>query len=780
MRDDEYLALKDRAADQFLNLPHVNAVAIGPRERNGQFTGELAIKVFVTRKTPAATVPPDELIPPSFEGVPTDVVEMGPMKRAARPLVPGATHPRVMVTEIQEFDPLRGGGSLGHEGGRGVGTLGCMLQDKEDGSAIYALTNFHVISVDGKLSHCNRVSHPAQRTSDFDFEFDPAFPIGIVADGADDALRDAAVVRLAEGTTWIPFIEGIGFIRGSRDVTASDIQSGTFQLRKRGVRTRLTGGIVTGIGDTKVENTRKKNNLLIRPNPDLSEPGEQTFFAFSGDSGSVVVNDDNEVAGLFWASDDGTGQGMAFPIGTVLRRFRDVEKLDLEVAVAQHADADDANPNDPHERRTVPPPAGAPTLAGPEQIKRADHHYYRPLLGGAQILATPFGAANAATLGCIVTESDETAYVLTAFSGISAGGHVPPTSDTKVGQPDNDDSLTGCCSNTCGHFAHAGPDPHAPTIAIAKLKDDQKWLAEIMGIGLVDGSSPVTLQDLSLFDPYTVRKHGASSGLTSGAIVRIPASTTPPPPGVPADAILIRPHPNPLKPHDDIHFSRVFDRGAALVNSANKVVAVLYDETDIPDADGRHVIHGIAAPIDTVLQGLKTNAGVDVQVATATEINTVHTTSARTALPDEERVVVVSGLSPPIVVSGFSGTSDALVNSPAGAEIAAAWRLHQHEVFTLLAHNRKVATVWHRSGGPALAQAFVRAVRTTSFAFPGTVNGVSIATCIDRVCSVFCRYGTESLRRDITRLRPLLPDIAGLTFAEIIAALDLAAAAQVP
>ena len=39
MTDAEYFAIKDRASPRLLALPHVNAVGLGGREKNGQPTG---------------------------------------------------------------------------------------------------------------------------------------------------------------------------------------------------------------------------------------------------------------------------------------------------------------------------------------------------------------------------------------------------------------------------------------------------------------------------------------------------------------------------------------------------------------------------------------------------------------------------------------------------------------------------------------------------------------------------------------------------------------------
>ena len=68
MRDDEYFAIKDRAAAQLLRIPHVTGVGIGGRERGGVPTGEVVIKVFVLRKLPATEVPPEQLIPAIVRG----------------------------------------------------------------------------------------------------------------------------------------------------------------------------------------------------------------------------------------------------------------------------------------------------------------------------------------------------------------------------------------------------------------------------------------------------------------------------------------------------------------------------------------------------------------------------------------------------------------------------------------------------------------------------------------------------------------------------------------
>src|SRR3954469_20342711 len=148
MRDEELFAIKDRAAERLLAVPGVTAVGVGGRERAGQPTGELVIKVFVTGKRPAGEVPADQLIPAEIEGVPTDVVEMGPLQITAAP----TGQPTAGATEydLQRRRPLVGGSAVVNEFNDSLtGTLGCFLTHDSDPAKVYALTNFHIAGMAG-------------------------------------------------------------------------------------------------------------------------------------------------------------------------------------------------------------------------------------------------------------------------------------------------------------------------------------------------------------------------------------------------------------------------------------------------------------------------------------------------------------------------------------------------------------------------------------------------------------------------------------------------------
>ena len=770
MRDDEYFAIKTRAAAVFRKIPNVTAIGLGGRERDGRPTGEIVIKVFVSQKKPPHDIPPGEMIPAHFEGVPTDVVEMGPPVPHLDP-VPGSVVPGGAM-EMGRTDPLQGGIILGVEPETN-GTLGCFLRDKEDSTAVYALTNGHVVDDNERRISLSRRILRADSDTGF------GGPVGYVTAARDKDPFDCAIIRLEAGLNWLPSIKEIGFVAGTYEVTLADSVTQLYKVRKRGARTRLTGGILIAVGvETKDFPSAKSLDFVVRPNPPASpHENDQSCFSFPGDSGSVIVNDDNEVIGLLWGSEDiektpavKFSHCVANPIEDVLEYFKKEHKLDLEVATP-------SGPN-PHDAQTAVPPAGAPLRPLQDVFKNRDGGHHRPLAGGSQILGAPFGAANSGTLGCLVTKTGElgTAYILTSYDALSANGQIPPSAGTEVGQPDNDGSCSQCCDNTVGEFTKGGPDLTTPTAALAKLEKDQTWLAEVMQIGFLEGTAPVTADEINS-GKYQVRKRGIGSRLTGGIVTAVGGVA-----GVLPDdvklrdphAMLVRPNPNPLKPNADICFSTLFDRGAVLVNAGQKVVGLLYGEKEIV-LNGVKIVHGVAAPIELVLQALNSLPDIKVQLATAGAPDQKHTTTART-ITDHATAL------PPLVVDGQPSRDDLaaafdwlraeLSHSIAGRLAIDLWSNHRGEIGELINHHRKVATVWHRSGGPALLQAFTRALHTPSLTIPASVNGLPTSACLDRLAAAFRRYGSPTLCADVSRLRSALPSIGGLSLAEILSALD--------
>ncbi|MFI1485406.1 hypothetical protein [Streptomyces sp. NPDC020747] len=360
MSDERLLALKERAAARLMRIPAVTGVGLGGRERAGRPTGEIVLKVFVRRKQPLAELTPGETLPPQFEGVGVDVSELSVAVPDATPapadtdplppedpLTPGASTTTNFDWDTKRYRPLVGGGRLQADViGVGRGTLGCLLVHSTDPSKVYALTNYHVLAaiVAGQLPVVNvtRVGHPGLTPSPVK---NLSAGIGVFAGGGLDTIRDAALVQLDAGTKWLAEIIEIGPVTGPYTVNVHDAKTLAYQVRKRGARTRLTGGIVESVNTTVTSRTdgvltTRNNVLVVMPNPNPTvRAGGTLIFSDGGDSGSVVVNDNAEVVALHYGSDEPAPgvtvrKGCALPIDQILKRFQDLEGLTVQLATA--------------------------------------------------------------------------------------------------------------------------------------------------------------------------------------------------------------------------------------------------------------------------------------------------------------------------------------------------------------------------------------------------------------------------------------------------------------
>ena len=77
---DQAREVKARHEAKLLALPNVVGVGVGFKEKDGQFTNQIAIIVNVSKKKPLVDLPPNALVPPEIEGIITDVQQTGEMK----------------------------------------------------------------------------------------------------------------------------------------------------------------------------------------------------------------------------------------------------------------------------------------------------------------------------------------------------------------------------------------------------------------------------------------------------------------------------------------------------------------------------------------------------------------------------------------------------------------------------------------------------------------------------------------------------------------------------
>lgn len=262
---------------QLRQLQNVTAVGEGKKWRNGKKTDEDAIIVFVTKKE---EVSPDQYVPKVVDEGQTDVYEIGDIELARR----------------TKNRPLRGGISIGH---RDVtcGTLGAIV--KRYGRD-YLLTNNHVGVADyrgGKIG--DEVLQPGV--------FDGGTEVvGKVADFEpikfdDENVVDVCLIKPSVDVEYsIIEIAGMGFPRRAK---VGEI------VKKSGRTTGLTNGEVLATGVEAWVYLKDENG-----DRQLSTWVDQVFvkqskydFIDGGDSGSLVLDQNNNPVGLVYAAAPSVG-----------------------------------------------------------------------------------------------------------------------------------------------------------------------------------------------------------------------------------------------------------------------------------------------------------------------------------------------------------------------------------------------------------------------------------------------------------------------------------------
>ena len=106
---------------------------------------------------------------------------------------------------------------------------------------------------------------------------------------------------------------------------------------------------------------------------------------------------------------------------------------------------------------------------------------------------------------------------------------------------------------------------------------------------------------------------------------------------------------------------------------------------------------------------------------------------------------------------------------PAGHHWAALVSRHFDEVLRLINTNRRVATIWHRNGGPALVRAALTLAEDPARAsIPAGVGGVPLALQLDRILDSWRRLASPRLAADIDRYRAEVLTLPGRSLQSIL------------
>jgi len=414
-------------------------------------------------------------------------------------------------------------------------------------------------------------------------------------------------------------------------------------------------------------------------------------------------------------------------------------------------------------------PPATPLAVGARPTTEADTDLrrYRPLSGGANLLpATPGGWYG--TLCCLLTHTTDPAkvYALTAFHSFSrtAADPQPVAGFTRVGQPNAASSPTKCCANLIGTYAGGGADT-VRDAALIQLDAGTPWLAEILQIGVVTGTHTVTVDEAATLT-YPILKRGANTRVTGGTVVSVNTTATTAEGITRRNLVLVTPNPY-IDPQDQpIFFAAAGDSGAAYLNANNEIVAL-----HVAGSATGTVHNGFGAPIEATLAQFMAKEQLPLAVATATTLGQVRTVPGAALRAGPAELPPPGGL--PTYQELFGQVGVDLDATPAGRRLLDLWLDHHVELLALVNDNRRVTIAWHRGGGPALLQTFARTVADPELTMPYTINGEPPARRLDRIYAAFHAAASPDLRRALDEAHTDLPDPAGMTYPQLLAALAM-------
>ncbi|MCY7351388.1 MAG: hypothetical protein LH606_12095, partial [Cytophagaceae bacterium] len=111
---------------------------------------------------------------------------------------------------------------------------------------------------------------------------------------------------------------------------------------------------------------------------------------------------------------------------------------------------------------------------------------------------------------------------------------------------------------------------------------------------------------------------------------------------------------------------------------------------------------------------------------------------------------------PPIAPMPFGMLQERFLRTERGPEWRNLVETYFGEIRRLINTNKRVATVWHRSGGPIWVRTAFRAVAFPQEPIPETVDGFSLRAGLDKMLVILKRYGSEALVRDLNTHEPQL------------------------
>lgn len=791
---DQLLAIKDRAWEKFRLLPGVHAVGIGKKVTGGIRTDETVLTVFVTNKRPLHELPSHALVPSVFEGVRTDVIE--------RPMPQSMDGP-ISVTEAV----IPNGKSF---------TFTTTVDPPPNGTRIVITVTWHGAEPDkvfifvGQGDGASRLDFilsvlQARLTGPFFTATLTGTTLAITTPAAGESMDASCYVLLADRKAYAhEYLRGGILIQGGSKNTGGTLGC----LATLPADAQHPNGRIVGVTCSHVVREYSGAKPLLHAD---STGGATIDLKLVG----AIIPAHSAITAIFVRQE--TMQASVFyqtSAGESLKHVADGLAAEISRAGLPGVSAT-ATLLQPKLARVNVVGFGGSTridcsVQGPAQfpgnLQLRAHVVKTPT--GEHIVSFD-GSVSSPDLGVFV-DIDSTGFAVTfgiyhnppknqrlqdLAQAISTAINLSPASqrglvsamavgdkvtisqakyvrvwvepDIRIGQPiDFYQSHTApCCNFRIGRVLEARLDID---VALIQFDAGLKYKHHIEELNAVAGTQ-TPLPGLA------VQKRGVVTGITEGMVSAIAMS------GLVGSGGLTRVFHNAAAID-----STILDTGGlthrAFALPGDSGAAVVTTGAGIPKLAGMLFGGGIdgnamMTPIDQVVSGFS-HLGLAFDPGIGVDLSAVHTVPANTMnleAADEDDRRLVNGADAARPLAGFADriheVGQQIASTSVGREYTAAVRRHFGEALDLVNQNPRVATVWHRSGGPELLNALLRVLRFDDEPLPREINGRPLAECLLSLRKIFSRYADPQLSRELGRLTALLTKLAGMTYPQMLATL---------
>jgi hypothetical protein len=276
--------------EKLLDLPNVVGVGIGPKMRAGTRSGETAVVVLVSKKISKIQLQAESVVPAHLEGVATDIIEVGEV--------------RLLVDRTALSRPAHPGASIGHYK-VSAGTFGTVVYDRKTNCPLILSNNHILANITNGRDGRSAIGDPIYQPGSYDggtsktvignlYNF---IPIKYETKGSGGRkaaanLVDAAVAQPVSPEAISSEIIDIGNVTG---VAKPEMN---MKVKKSGRTSGLTSGRVR-VMHTTLKVDMDDNRYAVFEDQIVTD-----MVSKPGDSGSLVVNENNEAVGLLFAGSD--------------------------------------------------------------------------------------------------------------------------------------------------------------------------------------------------------------------------------------------------------------------------------------------------------------------------------------------------------------------------------------------------------------------------------------------------------------------------------------------